>query len=59
MSRQPLTVRGKLREFIVRQPVPHIMPVILPPALYDEAERQGVDMRGYCKSEPLPVNLEG
>jgi hypothetical protein len=29
-------------------------PVFLPPSLYDEAERQGYDMHGYVKQQPVP-----
>lgn len=29
--------------------------VFLPPKLYEEAERQGYDMRYYVKQQPIPT----
>jgi hypothetical protein len=43
-----------------RWPTYHGHPIVLlPPALYDAAEREGYDMGRYRKIEPIPTDALG
>ena len=44
----------RLREILVE--TGQRPPVVLPPVLYDRLAKDGADMRGYARSQPIPLH---